>query len=124
MSMTPRLRRIDNYELSITTIKPDTAPAYPAVILSFAWADAGSKDLPEWAVETVSLAWSDDGLVLDLPTGALLFPTDDFGFPGGPLKREMVEGMIRSAGGMFACAFNQQGDPIASMGFPALVRTS
>lgn len=113
--------QIENYELVSTQVSPHAGEPYMAAVITFAWADANLENPPAWTEENTRLEWQRSGLAMHHPKGTLLFPTNDVGYPGGPLKREMLMEFIEACGGLFVCAFDDSGNPLASMGFSAKV---
>lgn len=113
--------RIDNYELVSTQISPKGAEPYMAAVITFAWSDTQPEGPPGWTGENTRLEWHREGLAMHHPKGTLLFPTNDTGAPGGPLNRKMLTEFIQACGGLFVCAFDDTGNPLASMGFAAKI---
>lgn len=116
--------RIANYELAITSLADENGQVAPIVALSFSWPDVSALPAPALDADNCSLQIVDEGLQAVLAGHDLLFPLSGPGVgpPGGEdgLDREQVLGLIRAHAGLFVCAFNDQGDMVASVGFNRL----
>lgn len=116
--------RLPNYEVAISALPNPNGPPTPILALSFGWEDT---DLPrpssEWDSSTSRFTVTGQGLLIDLSGDRLLFPLDDGSFtsdlPGCPLglPRTQFLSLLASYRSLYVCAFDGDGDMLASIGF-------
>lgn len=114
---------IPNYEVALTSLANDKGFVAPIVALSFAWEDLSSKPPPAWSKDNCVLQIVDTGLMASLAGQEVLFPLvsasgqSGVGSSDQGLDRDQVLNAISAQKQLFVCAFNDDGDMIASIGF-------
>lgn len=115
------MKTIPNYEVALAHLTDDQGQPAPVVALNFGWDDV-SADAPEaWTEANTKLTIREDGFAVDLPGHSLHFPMPAQDTPldnlegGVPLPYMM--NLIRDTQGLFLCAYSEEGDLIAHIGF-------
>lgn len=116
--------RLPNYELALSHLASADGAVVPIIALSFADEDLpGCLDLP-WTDSNCRLTITDQGLAVSLAGHEVVFPL--VSSPSGVdpehptaqgLDRKQVLALLSAHQHLFVCAFNQEGDLVASIGF-------